>query len=257
MVQEVVPRELVVTKREPIPEVHSPVIQDMFNVESVRQHIIANDDHDIPLDEPGLSLELDDEFNEDDSYGESEDGGLNAIECDMVYILSAKYAFPNSLSTCLVVDVEGDDGLQLVPKQEDETPTIEIDSALKKLFMMFSKPNLVMSMHLRPLYAIMAIEGKEINKMIVDSGVVVNIITVRTMIVLGIKKSTIQQTTLSVKNFVGITTKTLGLLFLRVKIGPVDAGQVFFVVEYTAPHSGILGTYWIHKSYCVPSSIHR
>lgn len=67
----------------------------------------ANDDHDIPLNEPGFSLEPEDDLNEDDISGESEDSGADALECDMVYVLSAKYALLDSLSTCPVVDVKG------------------------------------------------------------------------------------------------------------------------------------------------------
>lgn len=114
-----------------------------------------------------------------------------------------------------------------------------------------------MSMHLRPLYATIAVEDKEVNKMMVDSGAVVNVITVRTMTVLGIKRSTIQQTTLLVKNSTGTITKTLGLLFLWVKLGPSDAVHAFFVVDCTSPYSGIFGRDWIHRSYCVPSSMHQ
>lgn len=107
--------------------------------------------------------------------------------------------------------------------------------------MIFSKPNLVMSMHLRPLYATVMVEDKEIGKMMVDSGATVNVITVRTMTLLGIKKSAIQQTTLSVKNFTSTTTKMLGLLFLRIKLGLADAVHAFFVVECTTPYNSILG----------------
>jgi hypothetical protein len=155
------------------------------------------------------------------------------------------------------VDVEGEDDIQIFLTEEEPVSKVKIVSALKKLFMMFSKPNLSMSMHLRPLYATVAVEGKEVNKMMVDSGAAVNVITVRTMTVLGIKKTAIQQTTLSVKNFAGTTTKTLGLLFLKVTLGPADAVHAFFVVECTAPYSGILGRDWIHRSYCVPSSMHQ
>jgi hypothetical protein len=174
----------------------------------------------------------------------------------MVYVLSAKYALQDPIAACPAVDVEGDDASQLIPKEEVTSSHIEIDSALKKLFMIFSKPNLAMSMHLRPLYAKVTVEDKEINKMMVDSGAAVNVITVRTMTILGIKKSAIQQTTLSVKNFASTTTETLGLLFLGVKLGPADAVHAFFVVECTTPYSGIPGRDWIHRNYCVPSSMH-
>ena len=62
---------------------------------------------------------------------------------------------------------------------------------------------------------------------------------------------------MTVKNFASTTTKTLGLLFLKVTLGPADAVHAFFVVECVAPYSGILGRDWIHRSYCVPSLLHQ
>lgn len=56
----------------------------------------------------------------------------DTFSVETVYVLSAKR-------------LEGDDESQLIPKEEDTVPQVETDSALKKLFMMFSKPNLVMS----------------------------------------------------------------------------------------------------------------
>lgn len=89
-----------------------------------------------------------DDSDEGDNFDDSDNDNSNALECDMVYVLFAKYALPEAVSVCPVVDVEGEDDSQLVPKKEDSTLTLKIDSALKKLFMMFSKPNLAMSMHL-------------------------------------------------------------------------------------------------------------
>ena len=245
---------------EPAPEVPlvpSLEIKDVFDVAVVRQQMIDDESNDVPENEPGLDLELEDDADEGGSVDGLDRDDSNTVECDMVYVLSAKFALPISADACQALEVEGDDESQLVAKEEETTFQIEVDSALKKLFMMFSKPNLAMSMHLRPLYATVAVEEKDINKMMVDSGAAVNVITVRTMTVLGIKKSAIQKTTLSVKNFAGTTTQTLGLLFLKVKLGPADAVHAFFVVECTAPYSGILGRDWIHRSYCVPSSMHQ
>lgn len=251
---------LTTTACEPISEVpllHSPEVVDTFVVDAVRQQMLADSEQDIPLDEPGLDLETEEDLEEESSLQELDAIDVKDPKCDMVYVLPAKYALPDPAISCQAVDVEGVDESELTPKEEEPITPVEIDSALKKLFMMFSKPNLAMSMHLRPLYATVAVEGKEINKMMVDSGAAFNVITVRTMTVLGIKKSAIQQTTLSVKNFASTTTKTLGLLFLKVTLGPADAVHAFFVVECTAPYSGILGRDWIHRSYYVPSSMHQ
>lgn len=123
---------------------HSPPVADTFSVEAVLQQMLADDDQDIPLDEPGLELEAEDDSDNNNSLQGLDHGDTDVPECDMVYVLSAKYALPEPADACPAVDVEGDDGSQLFPKEEDSVPQFDMDSALKKLFMMFSKPNLAM-----------------------------------------------------------------------------------------------------------------
>ncbi|KAL6191530.1 hypothetical protein ACLB2K_037920 [Fragaria x ananassa] len=79
-----------------------------------------------------------------------------------------------------------------------------------------------MATHMRPLYLMAEVEGIMVNKVMVDTGVAVNVITTRTMGLRGIPRSMIQTTSLTVKNFNGQVSRTLGLLFLRVKVGPVS-----------------------------------
>lgn len=165
----------------------------------------------------------------------------------MVYVLCAKYALPETVPACPVVEAEGFEDSQFALEQKDPDAKIEIDSALKK----------VIYDVLETYYVTPTIEGKEINKMMVYSEAAVNVITVRTMTILDIKRTAIQQTALTVKNFAGTITKTLGLLFLKVKLGPADVVHTFFVVDCTAPYSGILERDWIHISYCARSSMHH
>lgn len=75
------PLELPVTKCGLIPEVplvQSLEIKDIFSVELVRQQMTANDKQDVPLDEPGLDLEPDDDFDKGSSISELDNEGLEA-----------------------------------------------------------------------------------------------------------------------------------------------------------------------------------
>ncbi|XP_050374551.1 uncharacterized protein LOC126792105 [Argentina anserina] len=100
-------------------------------------------------------------------------------------------------------------------------------------------------------------EGKRVNKILVDGGAAVSIITVKTVEALGIAKKKVLSSNLKVRSFFGNLTKTLGVLILKVKIGPSELFQTFFVTDCIAPYSIILGRDWIHIAYCVPSTLHQ
>ncbi|KAL6211181.1 hypothetical protein ACLB2K_016408 [Fragaria x ananassa] len=93
-----------------------------------------------------------------------------------------------------------------------------------------------------------------VNKVMVDTGAAVNVVTTRTMGFLGIPRSMNQTTSLTIKNFTRQVFRTLGLLFLRVKEGPASRVYTFFVAECSTSYNMILGRNWIHKSFC---SIHQ
>ncbi|XP_024196156.1 uncharacterized protein LOC112199358 [Rosa chinensis] len=121
----------------------------------------------------------------------------------------------------------------------------------------FSKPTPAMVQHMRPLYITADVNDIKVSKIMVDTGAAVNILTTRTMHLLGIKKEKIQSTFLTLKNFAGTITKTLGLIFLQVKVGLAEGVYAFFVTDCYAAYSVILGRDWIHRSYCVPSILHQ
>lgn len=73
------------------------------------------------MDEPGLDLEPADDSNEGDIFNDLDTDSSNALECDMVYVLSAKYALPEIAYVCPIVYIVGEDDSQLIPKQEDST----------------------------------------------------------------------------------------------------------------------------------------
>lgn len=79
--------EPVITNGEPVPEVpvaHSLELKDVFNVELIRQQMTADDDKDIPVDEPGLNLELKDDLDEGGSMNKSDTEDSKTVTCDMV-----------------------------------------------------------------------------------------------------------------------------------------------------------------------------
>lgn len=114
-----------------------------------------------------------------------------------------------------------------------------------------------MTTHIRPLYITVEIEGIMDNKVMIDTGAIINGITTCTMGLLGIQRSMIHVTSLTVKNFSGSVARTLGLLFLQVKVSPSSWVYTFFAAECNTSYKIILGHDWIHRSFFVPSSMHQ
>ena len=96
-----------------------------------------------------------------------------------------------------------------------DAPQLEaISSVTHMQTLTFSTPTLHITTHMRPLYITAKVEGIMGNKVMVDTEAVVNVITTRTLGLLGIPRLMIQTTSLTVKNFTGQVSRTLGLLFL-------------------------------------------
>ena len=79
----------------------------------------------------------------------------------------------------------------------------------------------------------------------------------KTVDALGIAKEKVLSSNLKVRSFAGNLTKTLGVLILKVKIGPAELFHIFFVTDCTAPYNIILGRDWIHRAYCIHSTLHQ
>ncbi|KAL6133294.1 hypothetical protein ACLB2K_065531 [Fragaria x ananassa] len=188
------------------------------------------------------------------------------MHCNMVYVLSSKYALPKTRAVCSVTETQ-----ETVTEVASELEKITVDSTIgssasgppeitdtmREWYMMFFRPLPAMMEHFRPLYVTTDIDGMKVNKIMVDVRAAVSIMTVRTMTMLGIKKSAVIETAMIVKNFVGGVTKTLGIVMVRLKVGPSNIIQGFFVTDSTAPYSCILGRDWIHRAACVPSLMHQ
>ncbi|KAL6211090.1 hypothetical protein ACLB2K_016318 [Fragaria x ananassa] len=209
-----------------------------------------------------------------DKFKEKQDRlNLRLLEVEdwvgMVFFKFERYALPPN-TTCNAADIPESSKnvcvmsplcsseMSLVLAEPANAPPLEATSCVTRIpTLTFSTPTLDMATHMRPLYITAEVEGIMVNKVMVDTRVAVNVVTTRTMRLLGIPRSMIQTTSLTVKNFTEQVSRTLGLLFLRVKVGPKSRVYTFFVAECSSSYIMILGHDWIHRSFCVPSSMHQ
>ena len=123
--------------------------------------------------------------------------------------------------------------------------------------MEFEKPTGNVAQHLKPLYICAHIDGKPVNRVLVDNGAAVNILPAFMMRQLGKEDEDLIPTELTMTNFVGGVTKCRGVLPVELTVGGKTLMTAFFVVESKSHYNALLGRDWIHASLCVPSSLHQ
>ena len=100
-------------------------------------------------------------------------------------------------------------------------------------------------------------DGKPVNRILVDNGVAVNILPTSMLRKLLKTESDLIATDVSVSGFVEGATKTKRVIPIEVKVGSKVAIIAFFVVNTDSAYNALLGRDWIHSNWVVPFSLHQ
>ena len=98
-----------------------------------------------------------------------------------------------------------------------------------------------MTRHIRSLYVRAHFNGKPVSKVLVDNGLVVNVMPLRMMRALGRSISDLIKTKVFVLAFTGEISKTLGVLLIDIIVGSKTSLLAFFVINSTANYNSLLG----------------
>ena len=121
----------------------------------------------------------------------------------------------------------------------------------------FEKPTLSMCQHLKPLYIKGHMDGRPVNRVLVDNGAAVNILPTSMLRKLFKTESDLIATDVSISGFASGATKIKGVIPIEVKVGSKVAIVAFFVVNTDLAYNTLLGRDWIHSNWVVPSSLHQ
>ena len=119
----------------------------------------------------------------------------------------------------------------------------------------FDKP--VKHRYLKALYMKGLVDGKPMNKMLVDGGASINLMPYTTFHKLGKGPGDLMETDMMLKDFGGNTSKTQGVINIKLTIGSKTLLTTFFVIDGKGSYSLLLGRDWIHVNCCVPSTMHQ
>jgi hypothetical protein len=112
--------------------------------------------------------------------------------------------------------------------------------------------------HLKALYMKGHINGKPISRMLVDEGVIVNLMLYSLFKKLGGSDEELIKTNMTVSGVGGgepIGAK--GVISVELTIGSKTLATAFFIAETQGNFSPILGRDWIHANKCVHSTLHQ
>lgn len=116
------------------------------------------------------------------------------------------------------------------------------------------RPTKAITMHLKPLYIKVHIEGVPVSGVLVDGGAAVNILPWAVLRKLGKNEQDLLPTDLCISNFTGGISR--GGIPCRHDCREQDSND-FFVVEARAAYNALVGRDWIHAWMVVPSSLHQ
>ncbi|XP_060210244.1 uncharacterized protein LOC132637118 [Lycium barbarum] len=111
--------------------------------------------------------------------------------------------------------------------------------------------------HNKALHLTVKCEEHYVKRVMIDGGSGVDICPLSTLQSLKISTDRIRTNNVCVRAFDGAKRDTIGEIDLTLKIGPVDFGITFQVIDMDTSYNLLLGRPWIHAARAVPSTLHK
>jgi hypothetical protein len=121
----------------------------------------------------------------------------------------------------------------------------------------FEKPQEKNYKHLKALYLKGYINGHPVNKMLVDTGVAVNIMSYSVLRRLGHSAEDLIKTNITLSDFNGQASEAQGVLNMDLIVGSKTIPTSFFIISSKSTYPVLLGRDWIHANCCIPSTMHQ
>jgi hypothetical protein len=110
--------------------------------------------------------------------------------------------------------------------------------------------------HMKPLFVKGYLEGRPVQRIMVDGGAGVNVMPMVTFEKMDLCESDLMKTNTSLSAFTGEVTDTRGVMSVELTVGSKMMATTFFVVDVKGQYNLLLGRDWIHSNGCVPSKLH-
>jgi hypothetical protein len=138
---------------------------------------------------------------------------------------------------------------------DKELPVAQLDFG--PWLVIFEKPWEKNYQHLKALYLKGYINGHPVNKMLVDTGAVVNITPYSVLRRLGRSAKDLIKTNVTLSDFNGQASEVQGVLNVDLTVGSKTVPTSFFIVSSKSTYTVLLGRDWFLANCCIPSMMHQ
>ena len=111
--------------------------------------------------------------------------------------------------------------------------------------------------HRKPLYLMATINGVQIRRALIDTGVSLNLIALNTLEVVGLAGRRILGALIEITRFGRSVESTEGYVQLALRVGPIIALTRFQVINSEVSYHVLLGRPWLYKHCLIPSTYHQ
>jgi hypothetical protein len=140
-------------------------------------------------------------------------------------------------------------------RTHEESSVAQLDLGPRPVI--FENPQAKNYKHLKALYLKGYINGQPVNKMLVDTGATVNIMSYSVLRRLGRSTRDLVKTNVTLSDFNGQTSEAQGVLSVDVTIRNKTVLTSIFVVNSKSTYNVLLVRDWIHTNCCIPSTMHQ
>ena len=137
----------------------------------------------------------------------------------------------------------------------EELPVAQMDCGPRPVI--FEKPRDKNYKHLKALYIRGYINEQPVNKMLVDTGAAVNIMSYSMLRRLGRSAADLIKTNVTLSDFNSQASETHGVLNVDLTVGRKTIPTSFFIIDSKSTYAVLLGRDWIHANCCIPSTMHQ
>lgn len=114
-----------------------------------------------------------------------------------------------------------------------------------------------MNNHLKPLFIRGKVENVRVNKILVDGGATVNLMSHYMLKRIGKDDTDNKPHNMVLSNYEGKVGTIIGVIQVDLKVGTITRPTMFMVIVSKANNNLLLGREWIHGIIAVPSSLHQ
>ena len=139
--------------------------------------------------------------------------------------------------------------------QPEDLPVAQFDLSPQPII--FEKPKEKSYKLLKGLYLKGFINGKPVNRMLVDTGVAVNLMPYSVLRRLERSSADLIKTNVTLNDFNGQPSEAMGDLNVELTVGRKTIPTSFFIVNSKSTYTVLLGRDWIHANCCIPSTMHH